>query len=139
MAFQSPNVTVDGVLFTDNSVLLVKRKNPPFQGMWALPGGFVEYGETTERAVIREVREETGLITSISSLLGVYSDPSRDPRGHTISVVYLIKRENGDLSGGDDAEDAVFHPLNRLPDLSFDHKKIIQDAIRRKENVLSKM
>jgi 8-oxo-dGTP diphosphatase len=139
MTFQSPNLTVDGILFNDNSVLLVKRKNPPFQGMWALPGGFVEYGETTEQAVIREVKEETGLMTSISSLLGVYSDPSRDPRGHTISVVYLIKRKNGDLSGGDDAADAAFYPLNRLPDLSFDHEKIIQDAIRRNENVLSKM
>jgi len=132
MAYQTPSITVDGVLFKDSEILLVKRKNPPFKDMWALPGGFVEYGETTENAAIREVEEETGLQCSISKLLGVYSDPSRDPRGHTISIVYIIKRKNGIVSGGDDAAEAAFHPLHSLPDLSFDHDKIIKDAIRRK-------
>lgn len=139
MAYRSPAITVDGVLLTNSEILLVKRKNPPFQGMWALPGGFVEYGETTEHAVVREVQEETGLVTFVSSLLGVYSDPSRDPRGHTISIVYFIHKKKGNVLGGDDAEDASFHPLNSLPTLSFDHENIIQDAIRRKKDVLSKM
>ena len=132
MAYQTPSITVDGVLFKDSEILLIKRKNPPFKDMWALPGGFVEYGETTEDAAIREVEEETGLQCSISQLLGVYSNPSRDPRGHTISIVYIVKREKGIVSGGDDAAEAAFHPLHSLPDLSFDHYKIIKDAIRRK-------
>lgn len=139
MVYQSPKITVDGVLFKDSKILLIKRKNPPFKGMWALPGGFVEYGEKTEHAVIREVEEETGLQCSLSQLLGVYSDPYRDPRGHTISIVYIIERKKGTVSGGDDASEAAFHPLHSLPDLSFDHDKIIKDAIRRKKDVLSKM
>ena len=132
MTYQSPKITVDGVLFKDNEILLIKRKNPPFQGMWALPGGFVEYGETTETAVIREIKEETGLETQITSLVGVYSDPQRDPRGHSISIVYLLKKIKGDLMGGDDALEASFHSIDGLPSLSFDHEKIIKDAIRRR-------
>jgi 8-oxo-dGTP diphosphatase len=135
MTYHSPKITVDGVLLTNRKILLIKRKNPPFQLKWALPGGFVEYGETTEHAVIREFKEETGLDTTIICLLGVYSDPSRDPRGHTISIVYLLKKKKGTVSGGDDASEAAFHPLNMLPDLSFDHHKIIKDAIRRKKDV----
>ena len=139
MVYRSPKITVDGVLFKDSEILLIKRKNPPFEDMWALPGGFVEYGETTEHAVIREVEEETGLQCTLSQLLGVYSDPSRDPRGHTISIVYIVERKKGTVSGGDDASEAAFHPLHSLPDLSFDHDKIIKEAIRRKKDVLSKM
>lgn len=139
MTYQSPKITVDGVVFKDAKILLVKRKNPPFQGMWALPGGFVEYGETTEQAVVREVEEETNLNAKIDMLLGVYSDPTRDPRGHTISIVYILQRKNGTVSGGDDAAEAAFHPVDNLPKLSFDHDKIIKDALRRKKDVLSKM
>jgi 8-oxo-dGTP diphosphatase len=139
MTYQSPSLTVDGILFKDSKILLVKRKNPPYQGMWALPGGFVEYGETTEHAVVREIEEETGLHCDILDLLEVYSDPSRDPRGHTISIVYFMKYQKGKVLGGDDASEAAFHPLESLPKLSFDHDKIIKDAIRRKKDVLSKM
>jgi 8-oxo-dGTP diphosphatase len=139
MTYQSPKITVDGVLFRDSEILLIERKNPPFKGMWALPGGFVEYGETTEKAVVREMKEETGLDTKISSLLGVYSDPHRDPRGHTISIVYLLERKKGSLCSGDDASKAAFYSVDRLPKLSFDHDVIIKDAIRRKKDVLSKM
>lgn len=137
MTYQSPKITVDGVVFTESEILLVKRKNPPFQGRWALPGGFVEYGETTEHAVVREVEEETNLSTIIDTLLGVYSNPNRDPRGHTISIVYILQRKNSTVSGGDDAAEAAFHPLDKLPELSFDHDKIIKDALRRKKDVLS--
>ena len=132
MAYQSPKITVDGVLFIENTILLIKRKNPPFKDIWALPGGFVEYGETTENAVKREMEEETGLKTKIRSLIGVYSDPKRDPRGHTISVVYHLEKEQGDAVAGDDAAELQFFDLDNLPMLSFDHEKIIKDAIRRK-------
>ena len=131
MSYKNPKLTVDGVLFKKDDVLLIKRKNPPFQRHWALPGGFVDYGETTEQAVMREVFEETGLHTKIIKLLGVYSDPSRDPRGHTISVVYLIEHVDGLLSSGDDAADVMFLNIEELPCLAFDHNKIIEDALRR--------
>ncbi len=129
MKFKSPNLTVDGIIFRDNTILLIKRKNNPFKGKWALPGGFVEYGETTEKAVIREIFEETGLNTKIKSLLGVYSDPNRDPRGHTVSVVYILEMLDGTLKGGDDASEAKFFQENQLPELSFDHEKIIKDYL----------
>jgi len=86
MTMQSPALTVDGILIKNGSILLIQRKHSPFQGTWALPGGFVEYGEKTENAMIREMSEETGLKIKICALLGVYSDPHRDPRGHTVTV-----------------------------------------------------
>ena len=128
MQSKFPKVTVDGVVLKDGKVLLVKRKNPPFRDKWALPGGFVDYGETTEDAVVREVLEETGLKTQIDSLFGVYSDPQRDPRGHTITVVYLLEVYGGELKSGDDAADVRFFDLDDLPVLSFDHEKIIKDV-----------
>jgi len=129
MDYQIPKLTVDGILIQDNMILLIKRRFPPFQGIWALPGGFVEYGETVEKAVIREMKEETGLETKIQHLLGVYSDPKRDPRGHTISVVYLLTSQQTIPKNGDDAADAKFFNLKELPSLAFDHEKIIRDAI----------
>lgn len=129
MNYKSPKLTVDGIVLKDGKILLIKRKNQPFENMWALPGGFVDYGEKTENAVIREMLEETGLKTEINHLVGVYSDPNRDPRGHTVSVVYLLNVCTGELKGGDDALEAKFFDLNNLPDLSFDHKYIIKDAL----------
>ncbi|MCD6468472.1 MAG: NUDIX hydrolase [Thermoplasmata archaeon] len=127
MKYRKPSVTVDGIITKDNEILLVKRKNNPFRGKWALPGGFVNYGEKVEDAVIREVKEETGVSTRIIKLFGVYSDPSRDPRGHTISVVFILKPETEEVKGGDDAVDARFFPLDSIPPLAFDHDKIIMD------------
>jgi len=135
-----PALTVDGILFEGHSILLVKRKHGPFQGAWALPGGFVEYGEKTEDAVVREVFEETNIKTKIHSLIGVYSDPHRDPRGHTITIVYLIDRIDGDLCAGDDASSVKLFKMNELPALAFDHAEIIKDALQRfRHGVLSKM
>lgn len=131
MSFKSPKITVDGIIIRDNKILLIKRKNEPFKDKWALPGGFVEYNETVEDAVIREIFEETGLQTEIAKLVGVYSDPKRDPRGHTITIAYLLKIKKGDMKSGDDASDVNFFSLNQLPHLSFDHDKIINEAIRR--------
>ena len=140
MHYKSPKVTVDGAILKENKILLVKRKNNPFKNMWALPGGFVEYNEKVEDAVVREVLEETGLNTKIIDLIGIYSDPDRDPRGHVITAVYLLKIEKGSVKGGDDAIEAKFFDIGDLPDLSFDHNIIISDVIRRvKKDVLSKM
>jgi 8-oxo-dGTP diphosphatase len=125
-----PAVAVDGIIEKDNKILLIKRKNPPFKGCYALPGGFVECGETVEDAVIREIREETGLITKVKSLLGVYSSPDRDPRGHVISIVFILDVVGGQLKAGDDAKEAEFFDLNNLPKLAFDHEKIIKDYMR---------
>lgn len=129
MNVKSPKLTVDGIIIKNDSILLIKRKNYPFEGKWALPGGFVEYGETTEEAVIREILEETGLETKINRLSGVYSDPNRDPRGHTISVVYILDVLGGNVKGGDDASEAKFFQEKQLPELSFDHDKIIKDYL----------
>ncbi|MEM0467546.1 MAG: NUDIX hydrolase [Candidatus Thermoplasmatota archaeon] len=131
MQYQNPRITADGILIKNQEVLLIKRKNTPFQGFWALPGGFVEYGETTEQAVIREVLEETGLQTKIFCLVGVYSDPKRDPRGHTITIAYALEYLRGTLRPNDDATEVHFFPLTSLPKLAFDHNKIIADGIAR--------
>ena len=130
---RTPALTVDGIVIKGKSVLLVQRKYEPFQGHWALPGGFVEYGEKTEDAVIREVFEETGLKVKILSLLGVYSDPRRDPRGHTVTIAYLLDKIDGTLQAGDDAGSVRFFKLEELPILAFDHAQIVKDALKRVE------
>ena len=131
MVYKTPKLTVDGVLLENGEILLIKRKGEPFKGKWALPGGFVEYNEKVEDAIIREIREETGVNVEIKELLGVYSDPKRDPRGHTISIVFLLDIISGRIKYGDDACNAKFFNLKKLPDLSFDHDIIISDVKRR--------
>ena len=131
MRYKSPKLTTDGVILNDDSILLIKRKNNPFKDKWALPGGFVEYGETVEDSVIREILEETSLNTTIKDIVGIYSHPSRDPRGHVVSIVYLLDIISGNLKGGDDATEARFFNLDDLPELSFDHDKIINDVIKK--------
>lgn len=129
---RNPVPTVDVVVFDAGlGIVLVKRANPP-EG-WALPGGFVDYGETVEAAAVREVREETGLDVALTGLLGVYSDPERDPRRHTLSVVFTGQTKDvGKLRAGDDAARAQFFPLALLPEsLAFDHGRIVDDFRRR--------
>lgn len=128
MRRRGPGLAVDAVILEDERIVLVKRKNPPFQDRWALPGGFVEYGETVEEAVRREVQEETGLDVKIEKLVGVYSDPGRDPRGHTVSVVFLCRPVSGLMDAGSDADEVRRFPLSKLPELAFDHRKIIEDS-----------
>jgi len=131
---KTPTLTVDAIITrkTGNGpeVLLVRRRNEPYKGMWALPGGFVEYGEKTSDAVIREVKEETGLSCSVSDLVSVASDPKRDPRGHTVSVIYSmnIEEESG-MMAGDDASELGWFPASDLPNMAFDHEKIIRSAL----------
>ena len=132
MDYKNPKLTADGAVLKQDKILLIKRKNNPYKDKWALPGGYVEYGEIVENAVVREVLEETGLKTAVKEIIGVYSDPKRDPRGHTVTIVYLLELIKGELKSGDDAADARFFSLDSLPDLAFDHDKIINDVIRRK-------
>jgi 8-oxo-dGTP diphosphatase len=133
MDYKSPKLTADGAIIKEGKILLIERKNEPFKGKWALPGGFVEYGEKVEDAVVREVSEETGLDTKIIDIVGVYSDPTRDPRGHIVTVVYLLDILDGEIKGSDDAADAKFFDLNDLPELAFDHNIILKDIARRIE------
>jgi 8-oxo-dGTP diphosphatase len=124
-----PSPTVDVVIvLPGDRVVLVRRKNPP--PGWALPGGFVDTGESLEAAAVREAKEETGLSVRLEELLYVYSDPRRDPRRHTVSAVYL-GRADGDPAGGDDAAEARAFPWTALPaPLAFDHADILSDARR---------
>lgn len=98
-------------------------------GCYALPGGFVEIGETVENAARREVMEETGVNASLVKLVGVYSDPDRDPRGHVVSVCYLADG-SGELKSGSDASDVYLFRLDDLPELAFDHARMIRDALK---------
>ncbi len=124
-------VAADMILVDKNRVLLVKRRNEPFSGRWALPGGFVEEGETVEEAAVREMREETGVDVELAQLLGVYSNPDRDPRGRVISAVYEVERaDGGAVDAGTDASSARFWSLDDLPDLAFDHGEILDDFMR---------
>ena len=130
-----PETAIDAVIIDENeTVVLIKRRNPPFQNHWALPGGFVELGEKVEDAVLREAEEETGLPVRILKLVGVYSDPKRDPRGHVISITYLCKRIDSEENpqGGDDAKEAKVFNRQELENiqLAFDHNLIIQDAFK---------
>ncbi len=126
---KNPAPTVDVVIqLPDDRVVLVRRKNPP--PGWALPGGFVDEGETVEAAAVREAKEETGLDVALVDLVHVYSDPRRDPRRHTLSVVFL-GRAVGTPEGADDAEEARAFRWDALPSpLAFDHAEILRDARR---------
>lgn len=124
--YLNPLPTADIVAVQEGHVLLILRKNPP-EG-WALPGGFIEYGESAERAAIREFKEETALEALNLKLVGVYSDPERDSRFHTLTVAFSADVK-GELKAGDDAREARWFPLNSLPEnIAFDHRKVIQDA-----------
>ena len=127
---RKPLLAVDGIIIYKGKLVLVKRRNEPFKGWYALPGGFVEYGERTEDAVVREVREETGLRGRIKSLVGVYSRPERDPRGHVVSIVYELELINGKLRAGDDAKEIGLFGIEEIPELSFDHNEIVSDYKR---------
>lgn len=138
--YRNPALTVDGVVLHRQpqgmagdsfSVLLIERGQDPFKGRYALPGGFVEYGEDIDDAIDREIEEETGLTGLPFRQFRTFGAPGRDPRGHTVSVVYVavIIGEPPVVVGGDDAASADWFPLNRLPDLAFDHSRILSRAV----------
>jgi 8-oxo-dGTP diphosphatase len=125
---ETPKLMVDVVIPAEEGVVLIRRGSDPFEGQWALPGGFVEVGETVEAAAVREAAEETGLAVELAHLVGVYSEPDRDPRGHNVSVAFLARVLSGELSAASDAaEVSVLDP--GAVDLAFDHRRIIDDAL----------
>ena len=121
-----PSVAVDGIVIHNGKLVAIRRRNEPFRGMPALPGGFVELGEATVDAVVREVREETGLETRVKRLVGVFSDPMRDPRGHVVSIVYELGPIGGRLKAGSDAAAIVRVNLSAVPVMAFDHNEIVR-------------
>jgi 8-oxo-dGTP diphosphatase len=127
---KTPALTVDIIIEMqdrpDVPVVLIERRFPPFG--WALPGGFVDVGERLEDAARREAKEETGLDVELTLLLGCYSDPARDPRGHTVSAVY-VGRSEGVPEARDDARNLKLFDPTRTPPLAFDHARIIQDYL----------
>lgn len=134
--YPRPAVTVDAVVFAlipTTQVLLIQRKNPPFQDCWAFPGGFVDENETVEEAVYRELEEETGLQVKSLEQFKTFSAVGRDPRGRTISVAFVAKLavEPLPLVAQDDAVAAQWFPIDKLPNLAFDHNAILKEAIRR--------
>ncbi|MCK4278135.1 MAG: argininosuccinate lyase, partial [Desulfurellaceae bacterium] len=123
--YENPIPTVDIITEFKGGIVLIKRKNYPYG--WAIPGGFVEWGECAEDAAIREAEEEIGLNVELKDILGVYSNPNRDPRGHTVSVVFVAKGK-GTLRAEDDAIEAMIFKKDKIPDkMAFDHKKILSD------------
>ncbi len=137
--YRNPFLTVDCIVVRNSrEILLIRRKNPPTG--WALPGGFVDYGESLENAAMRELAEETGLRVTNLIQFRAYSDPNRDPRFHTVTVVFIATVE-GNPKAGDDAEFCQFFSLDELPeDIAFDHKQIISDFIswsKNHENIVS--
>jgi 8-oxo-dGTP diphosphatase len=126
-----PRLAADGVAVNSKGeVLLIRRNHSPYKGMWAIPGGFVELGETTENAATREVFEESGIKTRTVRLVGVYSNPRRDPRGQVVSVAYLLKPVGGRLSKSDETSDARYFPAGKTPKLPTDQGSILRDAMK---------
>jgi 8-oxo-dGTP diphosphatase len=136
--YPRPMLTVDVVVFTSLDdqlhILLIQRAQPPFQGSWALPGGFVNMEESLEMAAARELAEETGIAGCNLDQFHTYGDPQRDPRGRVISVAYcafFASEQTVSIQEGSDAKQVRWFPMTDLPDLAFDHSKIIQDAFTR--------
>lgn len=132
-AYPRAAITADAVILKDTEgqtlVLLIQRASPPFQGMWALPGGFLDMDETLEECVVRETEEETGLKGLDFIQIGAFSAIDRDPRHRTITVAFLAHASESHLpKAGSDASNARWFPLNDLPPLAFDHRKIIEAA-----------
>lgn len=130
---KTPYLAVDIIIEVEGKgIVLIERRYPPLG--WALPGGFVEYGETLEGAAIREAKEETGLDVTLKGQFYAYSDPERDPRQHTVSVVF-IATANGEPKGADDAKIARAFPEDKIPfdKMVFDHSKILRDYLKYKK------
>ena len=135
MEYKKPSLTTDVVLFTftENKlkVLLIQRGHPPFAGDWAFPGGFLDYGEPPAAGALRELQEETGVTGVMIEQLGTFGDPDRDPRGHTVSIVFMafIDASRSAATGSDDAADARWFDVTEPPHLAFDHAKVFSLAI----------
>jgi len=122
---KNPVPTVDIIIKCNNGIVLIKRKNPP--AGWALPGGFVDYGESLEAAALREAKEETGLDIELVRQFHAYSDPSRDARFHSITIVFVAKSQGTPIAGDDAGEARVFFRDNLPENIAFDHRNILMD------------
>ncbi|MDQ5868749.1 MAG: NUDIX hydrolase [Thermoproteota archaeon] len=129
--YHYPAVAVDVIVEKDEKLLLIKRRNDPFKGLLAIPGGFVNEGERVEDTAVREMLEETNLNIEPINILGAYSDPKRDPRGHVITIAFIGKIIGGEVKAGDDADDFEWISYEELKDKhvvrTFDHNKIMED------------
>ncbi|MFB6212763.1 MAG: NUDIX domain-containing protein [Candidatus Magasanikbacteria bacterium] len=127
---KKPSLTVDGVLHDGGKVLMIKRQIQPFLGHWVLPGGHVEYGEKVKEALRREIFEETNIEIDFAKLVGVYSDPDRDPRGHVVSCAYMAETgKPQEVALNKEASEYKFFEFGSLPEkIGYDHRKIILDA-----------
>ena len=122
---RNPLLTVDAIIEINNGIILIKRKNPP--AGWAIPGGFVDYGETLEEAAVREMKEETSLDINLGRQFHTYSNPGRDPRHHTVSTIF-VATATGTPKAADDAIDIGTFTKDNLPeDIAFDHRQILED------------
>jgi len=124
----SPPVAADTIIEIGDKIVLIERKYFPFG--WAIPGGFVDFGETVENAAIREAREETSLVVTLRALLGIYSKPSRDPRGQTITAVYVAMASGAPVAADDAKGVGLFDPRNPPAPLAFDHGEILADYVQ---------
>ncbi len=138
--YPHPAVTTDCVVFGFDgvhlNVLLIERGHEPFKGSWAFPGGFLNIDEDAPDGARRELLEETGLQVSNVEQLGAFTRPDRDPRERVISIVYFTLMRTGEVTGGDDAAKAQWFPINRLPELAFDHQQIFEQALERMSHFL---
>ena len=138
--YPHPAVTTDCVVFGFDgvrlNVLLIERGNDPFKGSWAFPGGFLNIDEDAPDGARRELLEETGLTVTNVEQLGAFATPDRDPRERVISIAYFTLVRTSDVVGGDDAAQARWFPINRLPELAFDHQQIFEQALERMSHFL---
>ncbi|MDR3222880.1 MAG: NUDIX hydrolase [Methanobrevibacter sp.] len=134
MNCKKQSITTDIFIINDkNEFILIKRKNNPYKDHWALPGGYLNYGETVENGAVREAKEETNIDVQLKKLFNVYSKIDRDPRGHTVTIVYLAKGDFKNLKANDDAIDAKIFTKNDLSslNLAFDHEIILNDILKK--------
>ncbi len=133
--YPHPAVTTDCVIFgfdgSELQVLLIERGIEPFKGKWAFPGGFLNMTETAEEGALRELKEETGLENAYIEQFNTYSDPGRDPRERVITIAHYALVRIQEVKGGDDAAKAQWFPIDKVPQLAFDHDKILHDAMKK--------
>jgi len=132
-----PLICSDGVILNKGKVLLIKRKIKPFKGFWTIPGGHIDFGETSRESVIREIKEETNIDVEVVNLIKIYDNPKRDPWGHIISIAYLCEPVNTNslFIENEEVESLYWCDINKLPDnIGFDHRIMINDAIKMKDS-----
>ena len=136
--YKNPSLTCDIFIYDEDfNFILIKRKNEPFKDCWALPGGFVEYGESVENAAVREAKEETSIDVELEELVNVYSAPDRDPRGHTVTIAFTAKGDFATRKADSDAKEIGIFKINELnnDEIAFDHAIIIKDCLEKAKKI----